>query len=546
MNRPLRILIVEESEEDAALLVTELENGGYAVTCERVVSWAEVESALDRDEWDLIIADYEMPHFHGLAVLDRLRERELDLPFILVSETVDEDLAVAALTAGAHEYVMKSHLTRLIPAVEQALRETKVRNERRKAEEEDRSRERKQAAVAELGLTALAGADLTVLLDDTVTCVAATLNVDYCMVSELTPDGDRLKARAGTGWKRGVLGKATVPAGNGSQAGYTLLCREPVVADDLGKETRFAIPAVLKEHGISSGASVIIHGVDRPFGVLSAFTGSRRTFTRDDVHFLQSVANVLATAIERKRMEEERTRHATELASRCIAAQEDERKRIARELHDETAQALSSLLINLDLLEGHVPPDGHELRSGIARIRSLTRRTLDATRALSHDLRPTILDDVGLVAAIHWFAAEHRDMYGADVDVDIEQPPVSLSQDLELAIFRIAQEALTNSGKYAGAKNVCISLSFPESIARIVIEDDGKGFDPRRVHGPTRHGRLGLYGMRERAALLGGSLTVTASPGCGTRVTAEIPLSRPPSDELFRDTALAAGASHPS
>src|SRR5207302_11209281 len=145
----------------------------------------------------------------------------------------------------------------------------------------------------------------------------------------------------------GVVERESVGAGSVSQAGYTLLSSEPVVVRDLQTETRFVVPRILREHGAESGLSVIIHGHVEPFGVLSAFTTERRVFTQDDVHFLQAVANVLAAAVERKRLEDERAQHDKELAVRVLQAQEAERKRIARELHDETAQTLSILLTNL-------------------------------------------------------------------------------------------------------------------------------------------------------------------------------------------------------
>lgn len=174
----------------------------------------------------------------------------------------------------------------------------------RNVEEELRVRARQQAAVAELGLRALAGIDLTALLDEAVERVADTLQVEYSKVLELLPDGDALLLRAGVGWQAGLVGQATVSAGLGSQAGYTLVSHEPVIVEDLSAETRFSGPPLLHDHGVVSGISVIIQGEGRPFGVMGAHTTSRRTFTPDDIHFLQAIANVLAEAIQRKRTEE--------------------------------------------------------------------------------------------------------------------------------------------------------------------------------------------------------------------------------------------------
>ena len=168
------------------------------------------------------------------------------------------------------------------------------------------ARARQQAAVAHLGEHALSGAGLTALLDEGAAAAARELAADYSKILELLPDGERLLMRAGVGWKDGYVGSAFIEAGTGSQAGYTLLSDEPVVLEDAAAEDRFAMPALHHEHHITSGVSVIISGREHSFGILGVYTSSQRSFSEDDIHFLQSLANVLATAIERKRAEEER------------------------------------------------------------------------------------------------------------------------------------------------------------------------------------------------------------------------------------------------
>jgi diguanylate cyclase (GGDEF)-like protein/PAS domain S-box-containing protein len=176
--------------------------------------------------------------------------------------------------------------------------------ERKRAEEALDIRARQQAAIADLGQRALTGADLTGLFNDAVGLVAGTLDVEFCEALELMPDGTALRLRAGAGWREGLVGWATVGAGKDSYAGYTLFSNQPVVVDDLRTETRFRGPELLRDHGVVNGITVIIRGQQRPFGVLGAHTTRPRTFTNDDVHFLQAVANVLGTAISRKLAEQ--------------------------------------------------------------------------------------------------------------------------------------------------------------------------------------------------------------------------------------------------
>src|ERR687886_806308 len=161
MNRPLRVLLVEDSEDDAELLAYELECRGYDFVYERVDTAATMNAALDKEAWDIIIADYTLPSFSAPAALTLLQERGLDLPFIIVSGTIGEDIAVAAMKAGAHDYLMKGKLARLVPAVERELREAIGRCKRRKAEQAVRRNEERFRALIEnaLDIITVLGAD---------------------------------------------------------------------------------------------------------------------------------------------------------------------------------------------------------------------------------------------------------------------------------------------------------------------------------------------------------------------------------------------------
>jgi PAS domain S-box-containing protein len=226
----------------------------------------------------------------------------------------------------------------------------------------------------------------------------------------------------------------------------------------------------------------------------------------------------------------ERTREvermSRELTARVLQAQEEERGRIARELHDDTAQSLARLLIDLDLLQSQTPEDS-PLAAAMARLATGLQRTLDEVRALSHDLRPAILEDFGLAAAIQAYADDWRQTFGVSIRVEVEEgKDERLPADVEIAVFRIAQETLMNAGKYAQAHEVSVSLAFPDDRVRLVIQDDGSGFDPEDLRAPSRQGGLGLYGIRERAALVGGSVTIDTAPGRGTRVILLAPVGR--------------------
>ena len=171
---------------------------------------------------------------------------------------------------------------------------------RLEAEEELTKRVRQQSAVVVLGQCALSGEGCSTLMNIVVDYVAVVLEVEYCNIMELLPDDETLLLRAGVGWRKNLVGHAIVGTGMDSQAGYTLACKEPVIVEDLRKETRFTGSQLLHDHGVVSGMSVIVHGMGKPFGVLGVYTSKQRIFSNDDIYFLQAVVNILSEVIERE------------------------------------------------------------------------------------------------------------------------------------------------------------------------------------------------------------------------------------------------------
>ncbi len=224
------------------------------------------------------------------------------------------------------------------------------------------------------------------------------------------------------------------------------------------------------------------------------------------------------------------------LSSRVLRALEEERKRIARELHDETSQSLTTLVLNIDMALSALDAEGqHEkVRAILGRTRGLTLLTLEEIRKLIFDLRPTILDDLGLVPAVRWYAMNKMEPVGVEMSFEVQGLERRLAPDLETAMFRIVQEALTNVMKHAGADRVEITIKANEEVVIAQVRDNGRGFDPRRVTheiGADRRG-VGLFGMEERVKLLGGSFEIESSPGRGTAVRVSIPRSAARHDSI--------------
>ena len=207
-----------------------------------------------------------------------------------------------------------------------------------------------------------------------------------------------------------------------------------------------------------------------------------------------------------------------QLSQALLQAQEDERQRVARELHDEAAQALTSLLLRLRLLErAETPAAAHE---HVVELRRLTAQALEDVRKVALELRPTILDDLGLAAALAWRVDEFNAAGSAHAALEIVGLDGRLPRQVELTCYRLVQEALTNISRHAGATSVRIAVGRAPALLDLQIRDDGVGFDAAAVS-PG----LGLRGMRERLALLGGDLAIDSQPGTGTELRASLPLS---------------------
>ncbi len=304
MAVPLRVLMVEGEESHAAGIIAELKRGDYALTTERVWTEAAFQEALKQGGWTVILCDFVLPDFSGMDALALLQQSDCGVPFIFVSGQMDEDAAGAALRGGGADYVRKSNLVRLRPTIERALREAEERRVQGRLRLETAARARQQAELAEFGQWALAGMALDALVAGTAERVAEALGVEFCEVLELTPGDEALLLRAGVGWQSGCVGNIRLAATNESQAGATWRGGAPVIVENWAAETRFEPSALLREHGVASGLTVPIRLRSRVFGVLGAHSTRERMFMAADAHFLQAIANVLATAVERKLAED--------------------------------------------------------------------------------------------------------------------------------------------------------------------------------------------------------------------------------------------------
>ena len=268
-----------------------------------------------------------------------------------------------------------------------------------------------------------------------------------------------------------------------------------------------------RKMGARTGVFVPMMLRDRAIGVISAHDkeGGDVRFTDEDVRLAEAFAARAAVAVDLSE------RVARDALRRVVGAQELERQRLARELHDETGQALTSILLKLKSFEDLGDPSS--VADAMGELRELVVTTLQDVRRLAVELRPKALDDFGLVPAIERLVGTFREQTGIEVDLESRLGSNRLPREIETTFYRITQEALTNVVKHAQAKHVSIVLTRRDGSVAAVIEDDGRGITEAAGDG------LGLLGMRERIALVDGRLEVESSPGSGTTLSFEVPVA---------------------
>jgi signal transduction histidine kinase len=361
----------------------------------------------------------------------------------------------------------------------------------------------------EVGNALATETDLDPLLD----LVARRLRelLDARLVTVLLPSGDDQLRFAAVAGDRADIAGATITRST-SKSGRVLeraqSQRVDSVLDDVDVDHE-----AMRLLGARTGLWVPLIARGRAIGVLAAHDklGADVRFTETDLRLAETFATRAAVAVDLSE------RIARDSLRRVVEAQELERRRLARELHDETGQALTSILLGLKGLEERM--DDAESREAAEELRELVVSTLQDVRRLAVELRPSALDDFGLVAALERLTGSFAEQTGIAVDFQTALAEERLPEEVETAIYRIVQESLTNVVKHARARRVSILLARKDGAVKAVVEDDGQGFDPAE---PT--GGSGLVGMRERLALLGGRLAVESAPDRGTTVAAEVPV----------------------
>jgi signal transduction histidine kinase len=482
-QRALRVLLVEDSPDDAELITDELARAGYEVHCVRVEAGAETRDALAGGAWDVVLSDYNLPGFSAQEALKLARARDEDIPFIIVSGCVGDEAAVDMMKAGAVDFVIKDGLVRLVPAVKRALEEAATRRAYRDAQDELRRNEAQLRALAcnmpgmvfrlrlargELQFTFVAEGARP-LLD----LSPAELRQDAGRMAALMTDEDR---RA---WSEAVAA---------SGRALSALEWEGRVRVAHGDQKWIAVKAGPR---VGEAGEVVWDGI--AMDVTAAKTAERRL-----------------------RLSEDNLRR---LSAHVENVKERERARIARELHDDLGGTLTGIKMEVTALANRLMA-GDPLRLKVESVDRLLDHAIKSSVRIASDLRPGALD-CGITAAIQWQARDFERRTGIACRVSADTEESALGAEASIAVFRIFQETLTNIAKHAGATSVDVALRETDDSLTLEVGDNGCGISHEDR---MKAGSFGIRGMLERVRELGGELAISAPDHGGTQVRVRVPL----------------------
>jgi signal transduction histidine kinase len=313
-------------------------------------------------------------------------------------------------------------------------------------------------------------------------------------------------------------------------AGRVAQSGKAVLVEDISTDPRAAWLTLVSKEGLKAFISVPLRSKDTVLGVLNVASRMSHSFTNDDMHLLHSIGDQLGVAIEQAelydRLGKERQNYQR-LARHMLMAQEEERARVARELHDETSQSLTGLSLNMQALLSIAKASNFgdaAFKTKLEKAYNITFQLNSEINKIMKSLRPTALESLGLGPAIRQYADNRLQAVGVKLSLKQEGVEERLPKEVEFALYRIAQGAIANIAWHSQAKNVAVSLRRTSDELVMEIEDDGKGFDaakPIQVD-ESGHGR-GLLSMKERASLLGGTCDIQSQPGKGTRIKVRVP-----------------------
>ena len=384
--------------------------------------------------------------------------------------------------------------------------------------------------------------DLDTILKITLDNVLKLINSDIGGILLVDEETSTLCYRVQRGLSPKYAEEMRMPIGEGI-AGSVASSGESIVLEDISRDPRAACPDLVSMEGLRGFASIPLKTKDRVIGVMNIASHVAKRFAADDVSLLSSIGDYLGAAIEQARLYDRLTRASERyqtLLQHALTAQEQERKRIARELHDETSQAITSLTLSLQAIMGMAEMKGIGDKEFLETLKATHSYAVYAGNEivkLMKELRPTLLDELGMPAAIHRYAKDTLQAKGINVTAEFTGVDRRFPPEVEVTLFRVAQGLIGNILEHSEAKNASIKLECSASECVLRVEDDGIGFDVSKLTRVDSSGRgAGVFTMKERISLVGGRCRIESRPGRGTRVVAKVPVTGGESYEQDKGT----------
>jgi signal transduction histidine kinase len=373
--------------------------------------------------------------------------------------------------------------------------------------------------------------DLDTVLRIALDSVLRLINSDIGGILLLDEETNTLYYRVQSGLSAKYAEEMRMPIGEGI-AGSVASSGESMILEDISQDPRAAYPDLVSREGLKGFASIPLKTKDQVIGVMNIASHVAKRFAPDDVSLLSSIGDYLGTAIEQARLYDRLTRASERyqtLLQHALTAQEQERKRIARELHDETSQAITSLTLSLQAILGMAEMKGIGDKEFLETLKATHSYAVYAGNEiikLMKELRPTLLDELGMPAAIHRYAKDTLQAKGIKVTAEFTGADRRFPPEVEVTLFRVAQGLIGNILEHSEARNASIKLECNASECVLRIEDDGIGFDVSKLTRVDPSGRgAGVFTMKERVGLVGGHCRIESRPGRGTRVAVRVPVT---------------------
>jgi PAS domain S-box-containing protein len=403
---------------------------------------------------------------------------------------------------------------------------------RQRNEEQIRSRARQLMVLHQVGALVNRSLDLDQVLTAALEKLRSLLSCDVaaCYLASSVGGRETLTLHHGAGFTRETLENERLrgPVAEPSPESRAAASRQVVLVEARGDSPVESL--LLRQAGVRSSAHVPIESHGRLAGVLALGRTRLVRFSGEDVDLFLPLGQLMATAIANARLYADLLRHQellARLSSQILTAQEEERRHLSRELHDGVGQSLSALKLGLEMASRDSTELSGDVKANLARSLDIVMGTISELRRIAHDLRPSILDDLGLIPTLEWFVHRHQDQTGLAIRLRVSGDIPRLSPQHEVNIFRIVQEAMANVVKHADARAAVIRVRGSEKAIHLTIADDGRGFHPATAGTGTDIPGLGLVGMEERVHLMGGHLRIRSRPGSGTVIAVRAPLGRP-------------------